>query len=70
MAQAEDLVAVGLQKISAKRSTTLPMSLAELKTGDAIMLSSTPGSDPGRVTAVMLLAGVEPLLAADASLDD
>jgi len=40
------------------------MPLSELKPGDAIMLSSTTGSDPGRVTAVMLLAGVEPLLTA------
>jgi hypothetical protein len=38
--------------------------LAELKPGDAIMVSTTQGSDPGRVTAVMLLAGVEPLLTA------
>jgi hypothetical protein len=38
--------------------------LSELKPGDAIMLSSTTGSDPARVTAVMLLAGVEPLLTA------
>ena len=40
------------------------MPVTELKTGDAIMLSSTAGSEPGRVTAVMLLAGVEPLLTA------
>jgi hypothetical protein len=40
------------------------MPLSELKPGDAIMLSSTTGSDPARVTAVMLLAGVEPLLTA------
>jgi hypothetical protein len=40
------------------------MPLSELKRGDAIMLSSTTGSDPARVTAVMLLAGVEPLLTA------
>ena len=40
------------------------MPLSALKPGDAIMLSSTIGSDPGRVTAVMLLAGVEPLLTA------
>jgi len=40
------------------------MPLSELKAGDAIMLSSTTGSDPSRVTAVMLLAGVEPLLTA------
>ena len=35
-----------------------------LKPGDAIMVSTTQGSDPGRPTAVMLLAGVEPLLTA------
>jgi hypothetical protein len=40
------------------------MPLSDLKAGDAIMLSSTVGSDPARVTAVMLLAGVEPLLTA------
>jgi hypothetical protein len=40
------------------------MPLSALKPGDAIMLSSTIGSEPGRVTAVMLLAGVEPLLTA------
>ena len=40
------------------------MPLAELKAGDAIMVSTTQGSDPGRVTAIMLLAGVEPLLTA------
>jgi hypothetical protein len=40
------------------------MPLSELKRGDAIMLSTTMGSDPARVTAVMLLAGVEPLLTA------
>ena len=40
------------------------MPLSELKRGDAIMLSSTTGSDPARVMAVMLLAGVEPLLTA------
>src|SRR5450432_445325 len=37
------------------------MPLAELKAGDAIMVSTTQGTDPGRVTAIMLLAGVEPL---------
>jgi Cu/Ag efflux protein CusF len=40
------------------------MPLSELKPGDAIMVSTTQGSDPGRVTAIMLLAGVEPLLTA------
>jgi ribosomal protein L24 len=47
---------------------TLPaMPLSELKPGDAIMVSSTQGSSPGRVTAIMLLAGVEPLLTASST---
>jgi Cu/Ag efflux protein CusF len=40
------------------------MPLSELKPGDAIMVTTTIGSDPSRVTATMLLAGVEPLLTA------
>jgi hypothetical protein len=40
------------------------MPLSELKRGDAIMVSTTQGSDASRGTAVMLLAGVEPLLTA------
>jgi len=38
--------------------------LAELKSGDAIMVSTTEGTDPTHLTAIMLLAGVEPLLTA------
>jgi hypothetical protein len=40
------------------------MQFSELKRGDAIMVSTTQGSDSSRGTAVMLLAGVEPLLTA------
>ena len=40
-----------------------PLPLADLKPGDAIMVSTTQGTDT-RVTAIMLLAGVEPLLTA------
>jgi Domain of unknown function (DUF5666) len=40
------------------------VQLSDLKPGDAIMVSTTQGSDPNRVTAIMLLAGVEPLLTA------
>jgi hypothetical protein len=49
----------------------MPVSLSELKPGDAIMLSATTGADPARVTAITLLAGVEPLLTAspDAARD-
>lgn len=39
-------------------------SLAELKPGDALIVSSTAGADPGKVTAITMLAGVEPLLTA------
>jgi hypothetical protein len=40
------------------------MPLSDLKPKDAIMVTTTMGSDPTRVTAVMLLAGVEPILTA------
>lgn len=40
------------------------MPLSELKAKDAIMVSTTMGSDPTKVTAIMLLAGVEPVLTA------
>ena len=40
------------------------MPLSELKAGDAIMVTTTMGSDPTHVTAIMLLAGVEPILTA------
>ena len=40
------------------------MALSDLKAGDAIMVSTTQGSETGRVTAITLLAGVEPLLTA------
>ena len=40
------------------------MPLSELKPKDAIMVSTTMGSDPTKVTAIMLLAGVEPVLTA------
>lgn len=40
------------------------LSLAELKPGDALVISSTTGAEPTHVTAIMLVAGVEPLLTA------
>jgi len=40
------------------------MPLSELKPKEAIMVSTTQGTDPTRVTAIMLLAGVEPILTA------
>ena len=38
------------------------ITLAELKTGDAIVVSHTVGATAGQVTAIKLLAGVEPIL--------
>ena len=37
-------------------------SLAELKPGDVILVASTAGADPTRVTAITLLAGADALL--------
>jgi len=40
------------------------MPISELKKGDAIMVSTTQGTDATHATVIMLLAGVEPLLTA------
>ncbi len=40
------------------------LTLAELKAGDALIIASTAGNDAGQVTAITLLAGVEPILSA------
>ncbi|HWZ32398.1 MAG TPA: hypothetical protein VNX18_13755 [Bryobacteraceae bacterium] len=37
-------------------------ALTDLKTGDAIIVLSTVGNAPDQLTAIMLLAGVEPIL--------
>jgi len=37
-------------------------TLQELKTGDSIIISSTKGADPSRVTAIAVVSGVGPLL--------
>jgi len=39
-----------------------PLSLADLRPGEALIVSCTNTEDPSRVTAITLLAGVEPLL--------
>jgi hypothetical protein len=41
-----------------------PTPLSELKPGDAIMVSTTEGSDSTHLTAIMVLAGVDPVLRA------
>jgi hypothetical protein len=40
------------------------LTLAELKPGDALIVLSTEGMKPGEVMAITVLAGVEPILAA------
>ena len=37
-------------------------TLQELKAGDSIVISSTKGADPARVTAIAVVSGVGPLL--------
>ena len=39
-----------------------PLTVAELKPGDMIVVSSTTGDEPSRVTAIALVAGVDALL--------
>ncbi|HEV2494243.1 MAG TPA: hypothetical protein VG204_14350 [Terriglobia bacterium] len=41
-----------------------PLSLSELKPDDALIVVSTGGTNPAEATAIVLLAGVEPILAA------
>ena len=43
------------------------ITLADLKNGDALMINSSVGQDPTKVTAITLVAGVEPLLTAPAA---
>ena len=38
------------------------VTIAELKPGDSILISSTKGADPARVTAIAVVSGVGPLL--------
>src|SRR6185436_9001184 len=40
------------------------LSLAELKAGDALIISSTAPAGSARLSAITLLAGVEPILTA------
>jgi hypothetical protein len=41
-----------------------PSTLSDFSKGDAVMIVSTEGTDSGMVTAITLLGGVEPILAA------
>ncbi len=43
------------------------ITLADLKNGDALMINTSVGQDPSKVTAITLVAGVEPLLTAPAT---
>ncbi|MDQ3687294.1 MAG: hypothetical protein M3430_17105 [Acidobacteriota bacterium] len=47
----------------AERLEQLPeVTVAELKPGDTLIVSSTAGTDPSRVTAIHLIAGAEALV--------
>jgi hypothetical protein len=52
---------VDLQQILSRMPA---ISLTDFQKGDAVMVVSTEGSSSGGVTAIMLLGGVEPILAA------
>lgn len=41
-----------------------PLTLGELTPDDALIVFSTEGANPAELTAIVLLAGVEPILAA------
>jgi TusA-related sulfurtransferase len=41
-----------------------PLALSELKPGDALIVLSTEGATTSEVTAITVLSGVEPILAA------
>ncbi len=43
------------------------ITLADLKNGDALIISGSVGADPAKVTAITIVAGVEPLLTAPAA---
>jgi hypothetical protein len=38
------------------------VQLADLKPGDALIISSTAGAEADKITAITILAGVEPIL--------
>jgi hypothetical protein len=38
------------------------IAISEIKVGDTIIMSTLPGADTNRLTAVSMLTGVEPLL--------
>jgi Domain of unknown function (DUF5666) len=45
------------------------ITLADLKPGDAVIVSSTEGTAPDQITAITLVAGVEPILTAPGRKD-
>ncbi len=45
-------------------------ALTDLQKGDAVMIVATAGKEPGQVTAISLLSGVEPILSASPNHDE
>ncbi len=54
----------GVRDINRMLEHTPVLTLSELKPGDAVIVVSTEGTNPSEITAITLLAGVEPILAA------
>lgn len=52
----------GTRDLTSVLESQPPLNLADLKPGEAVVISSTNSEDPSQVTAITLLAGVEPLL--------
>ena len=48
--------------LQSKLEASPSLSLAELKAGDAVVISGTSGDDPAKLTAITILSGVESLL--------
>ncbi len=54
----------GAQDIQQMLERTPPLKLSELKPGEPLIVVSTQGAKPSEVTAIVVLSGVEPILAA------
>lgn len=52
----------GGQDVKALVEKLPPITISDLKAGDAVRVSSTVGSAPSRLTAIAVAAGIEPLL--------
>jgi hypothetical protein len=61
-AAAQAVTSSGGRDLQSMIESLPPLTLAELRPGDAVVVSGTTGDDPRRLTAIAVLTGVEPLL--------